>query len=123
MLLTPSALAPASKVSATTLDDVGMDVHSRPPSPAGTVLADGGDEVPGLGACEVAEVRGGEGDADAAGGEAVALDGDGCGPVAAGGLVPHAARVATTAAMTTQAAARGCRRDHSGAAFTLASLR
>jgi hypothetical protein len=121
MLLTPSALAPASKVSATTFADVGIDVHSRPPSPAGTVLADGEDEIPGPGAGEVAEVGGGEG--DAAGDEVAALDGDGCGPFAAGGLVPHAARVATTAAMTTQAAARGCRRDHSGAAFTRASLR
>ncbi|MHB1595437.1 MAG: hypothetical protein ACYCO9_12815 [Streptosporangiaceae bacterium] len=110
-------------MSATTFDDVGIDVHSLPPSPAGTVLADGEDEVPGLGAGEVADARGGEGDADAAGGEVMAPDGDGCGPFAAGVLVPHAASVAATAAITIQAAVRGCVRDHSGTAFILASLR
>src|SRR5690348_6275152 len=36
MLATPSAFAPASKVSATTLACVGIAFHTLPPSPVGT---------------------------------------------------------------------------------------
>ena len=40
MLATPSAFAPASNVSATTLAFVGMAVQFWPPRPAGTAAAD-----------------------------------------------------------------------------------
>src|ERR1039458_8492463 len=64
MLVTPSALAPASKVSATTLSWVGMRFQSRPPSPEGrsefdgtvTVLVVGGNVVAVVGVVVVVVV-------------------------------------------------------------------